>query len=293
VWEVGAQTHQSRPEYRYCPDCFERHWCRQCKTTWQVKPYITDEDTEFEEIYCNKCYAERYAHDQKFTFHNFPLPFEIDKTADRPLIIKPSVDLLVQDVVEGSLIKTIDSIRVDHRTPEQVALVLSHSRPPFEITFRVFVAKYNALRQCRTFTLVAQLGAYDWDQDDPEELPEEAMPISPMLARENSAFDLEKIKNITGVKNAISTDVFAPAFHNQSVTDDIDNRHFKSAIITEEVEIESDISDVNTSDSEEEDFPNSMSVENSPAKNVSKALCGGGALPIENQKCYIRRVHFA
>ena len=41
--------------------------------------------------------------------------------------------------MKGSLIKTIDSIHVAHRTPAQVALILSYSRPPFEITFRVFV----------------------------------------------------------------------------------------------------------------------------------------------------------
>ena len=46
--------------------------------------------------------------------------------ADRPLIVSPKVELLVQDIVEGSLIKFIDGRRVNHRTPQQVEQIFKY-----------------------------------------------------------------------------------------------------------------------------------------------------------------------
>ena len=90
----------------------------------------------------------------------------------------------------------------------------------------------------------------------------------PPLARENSAFDIEKIKMKTGVESAWTTDVFAPRRNNSSIVDDVDRANFETPKIIEDDE--SDISDIMNSESENEHFSITMSVEESP--NVSKSV---------------------
>jgi len=172
-WIQAARTNDQYPDKFYSPKEYERHLCqnvlpgeKHAHGKFEIEPHYLEEGTDYEEIFCHQCFSRKFAHDVKFSFQDFPLPFELRMSSQRPYITHPSRALELEDIVEGSLIKEIDGKRVGHRLPKDIKVILSMIAPPIEIVFKSFVPKFNKLQRLKTFNQLAQISGWDYDQMD-------------------------------------------------------------------------------------------------------------------------------
>jgi len=172
-WVQAARTNDQYPGKFWCPKAYQRHLCqnvlpgeKRAHRKFEIEPHYLEEGTEYEEIFCHQCYSRKFAHEVKFSFQDFPLPFNLRMSSQRPYITDPSKMLELEDIVEGSLIIEIDGKRVGHRPPKDIKVILSMIAPPIEIVFKSFVPKFNKLQRLKTFNQLAQISGWDYDQMD-------------------------------------------------------------------------------------------------------------------------------
>jgi len=159
VWHRVAQIHDDK---YFCNDCSKNQHCEQCrKFTLSV---ITN---EVEERLCQECYRKNYKHEVTLEFSEAPLPFDIWPNDERPMVRNIDTHMVINDINDGDTIISINDRNVQYMTASQFLDLFKDNslQLPLTITFLSRVKKYQALRELKTYFRLANLVAYESEDE--------------------------------------------------------------------------------------------------------------------------------